>query len=74
MGDQALASVLGSGKTSFLPCGCPVHYPAVARKNAGMKDSTELRRTRQSIGQNKLTLMIFALIAAIGFIGWVTSL
>jgi hypothetical protein len=45
-----------------------------ARRNARVKDSTEVLRTRESIGRNKLTLMICALLAAVGFIGWLTSL
>ena len=46
----------------------------MARQNARKKDSTELIRTRESIGRNKLTLTICALLAAVGFIGWLTSL
>jgi hypothetical protein len=38
------------------------------------KDSTEVMRTRQVVAQNKLALTICALLAAVGFIGWLTTL
>jgi hypothetical protein len=39
-----------------------------------MKDATERTRVRQSAGQHKLALTICALLAVVGFIGWLTSL
>jgi hypothetical protein len=39
-----------------------------------MDDNTIRIRTRQSAGRHKLTLAICALLALVGFIGWVTSL
>jgi hypothetical protein len=39
-----------------------------------MDDNTLRIRTRQSAGRHKLTLTICALLAVVGFIGWLTSL
>jgi hypothetical protein len=39
-----------------------------------MDDKTERTRTRQSVGQHKLTLVICALLAVVGIVGWLTSL
>jgi hypothetical protein len=38
------------------------------------KDSTEVMRVRQSVGQNKALLVICALLAIVGMIGWLKSL
>jgi hypothetical protein len=52
-----------------------VHHGRVAaRKNPNKKDSTEVMRTRQVVAQNKIALTICALLAAVGFIGWLTTL
>jgi hypothetical protein len=37
-------------------------------------DNTLRIRTRQSAGRHKLALTICALVALVGFIGWLTSL
>lgn len=38
------------------------------------KDSTEVIRVRQSLGQNKVALGVCALLAIIAIVGWLTSL
>jgi hypothetical protein len=57
-----------SGTTTLSTPGASVHH------GAGMKDYTERTRVRQSVKQNKLVLTICALLAAVGFIGWLTTL
>lgn len=42
--------------------------------NARMDDKTERTRVRESVAQHKLALTIFALLAVVGIIGWLTSL
>lgn len=37
------------------------------------KDSTEVMRVRQSVGRNKIFLMISALLAIAGLVGWLNS-
>jgi hypothetical protein len=39
-----------------------------------MDDNTIRIRTRQSAGRHKLTLAICAVLAVVGFVGWLTSL
>jgi len=38
------------------------------------KDSTEVMRVRESVGRNKVPLIICALLAIVGLVGWFTSL
>jgi len=38
------------------------------------KDSTEVLRVRQSVARNKKVLLIYALIAVCGLVGWLASL
>ncbi len=38
------------------------------------KDNTELIRVRQSFGQNKAALVVCALLAIAGLVGWLTAL
>lgn len=38
------------------------------------KDNTELMRVRQSFGQNKTALVVCALLAIAGLVGWLTAL
>jgi hypothetical protein len=61
-----------TGKTSFWVGVAGVHDRRVAARQK--KDSTEVMRTRQVVAQNKLALTICALLAAVGFIGWLTTL
>jgi hypothetical protein len=39
-----------------------------------MDDKTERTRVRQSVAQHKLALMVYALLAVVGIVGWLTSL
>jgi hypothetical protein len=43
-------------------------------QHARMDDLTERTRVRQSVGQHKLALMICALLAIVGVLGWLNSL
>jgi hypothetical protein len=63
-----------------MPFGCrvsPLHHEGV-REDQGMKkdkkDNTEVMRVRQSVRRNMLPLMICALLAIVGLVGWLTSL
>ena len=38
------------------------------------KDSTEVLRVRQSVARNKTALLIYALVAVCGLVGWIVSL
>lgn len=38
------------------------------------KDSTEVMQVRESVGRNKIPLLICALLAIAGVIGWLNSL
>jgi hypothetical protein len=51
-------------------------FARVRDEGQGMKkkDSTEVMRVRQSVGQNKALLVICALLAIVGMIGWLKSL
>jgi hypothetical protein len=44
------------------------------RENARMDDLTERTQVRKSVGKNKLTLTICALLAIVGVVGWLTTL
>lgn len=39
-----------------------------------MNDNTQLIRTRESIARHKGTLVICALLAIVGLVGWLTTL
>jgi predicted negative regulator of RcsB-dependent stress response len=41
---------------------------------AKKKDNTEVMRVRQSAGRNKVPLIICALVAIVGVVGWLSSL
>jgi len=41
---------------------------------SGKKDSTEVIRVRQSVARNKKALLIYAVIAVCGLVGWLASL
>ena len=38
------------------------------------KDSTEVLRVRQSVARNRNVLLIYAVLAICGLVGWLTSL
>jgi predicted negative regulator of RcsB-dependent stress response len=48
----------------------------IALAGAAMKkkDSTEVMQVRESVGRNKIPLLICALLAIAGVIGWLNSL
>ena len=41
---------------------------------AKKKDNTEVMRVRQSVGRNKVPLILCALVAIVGVVGWLSSL
>jgi hypothetical protein len=43
-------------------------------KKKDKKDNTEVMRVRQSVGRNKVPLIICALAAIVGVVGWLSSL
>jgi hypothetical protein len=45
-----------------------------SRRGCNVDDDTVRIRTRQSLARHKLTLTICALLAVVGFVGWLTSL
>ena len=45
-----------------------------ARDGMKKKDSTEVMRVRQSAGRNKVSLIICAVAAIIGVVGWLSTL
>ena len=43
-------------------------------RGSNVDDNTQRIRTRQSAARHKVTLTICALLAIVGFVGWLTSL
>ena len=63
-----------TGTTSFCAAGCPCIMGIQARDGMKKKDSTEVMRVRQSAGRNKVSLIICAVAAIIGVVGWLSTL
>jgi hypothetical protein len=56
------------------PRGTVVHHHRLGDTTMKKKDNTELIRVRQSFGQNKAALVVCALLAIAGLVGWLTAL
>jgi hypothetical protein len=52
----------------------PVHHGHLSEDAMKKKDSTEVMRVRQSAGRNKVSLIVCAVAAIIGVVGWLSTL